>query len=436
MRLFVLFLAVVLSFAVLRWLRPGPAEAAGGEAAAPPLEAGLDGGSSGGGARFLTPPARDAAEPSLTWQDRSAQEPARSRPTVETPWPVAKATPGAADELAVAAALVHGSAADVQAVSKVLGEDRGRLAEAFAWTLVGERQMALSLSSEIDRDGLDPHERALFEAALTGKAVTAASSRSMGPLARAMEMALLAREAAAALEAHDWKAAAGGYSKLLVEELGAPWAADPTTLAAWTSGLDEAQRHHRWDPRGDWPGVEVEVEGGDSLISVRKRFLAQRPEAVMCTGLIERANAVRGYLQPGQVLRVPTDAPRMYVDLEARWALFFLGDEVAGSWPVCIGRPGEETPPGDYQARNKIENPPWMKVGQEAIPFGDPRNPLGTRWIGWEQDGRSTSYGFHGTTDPASIGTAGSDGCIRLRNEDVEVLFKVLPEGAQIRVEG
>lgn len=429
MRLFVLFLAVVLSFAVLRWLSPGSAEAGAGADVPPALEAGLD---PTGEPRFLTPPGgRGATTPSRA-EAAPAQDP--PRPQVETPWPVARATPGEADELAVAAALVHGSAADVQGVSRTLGEDRGRLAEAFAWTLVGERQMALSLSGDIDRDALDPHERALFEAALTGQAVSEASAGSASPVARAMEMALLAREAAAALEAHEWKDAARDYSRLLVAELGAPWAADPATLAAWTHGLDQAQAHHRWDPRGDWPGVEMDVQGGDSLISVRKRFLAERPEAVMCTGLIERANDVRGYLQPGQKLRVPTDPARMYVDLEARWALYFLGDEVAGSWPVCIGRPGEETPPGDYRVKNKIENPPWMKVGQEAIPYGDPRNPLGTRWIGWEQDGRQTSYGFHGTTDPSSIGTAGSDGCVRLRNEDVEVLFKVLPEGAQIRV--
>jgi hypothetical protein len=251
-----------------------------------------------------------------------------------------------------------------------------------------------------------------------------------------MELSLLAREARRALEAHEWPAAARAYSRVLVGELEAPWKADPGLLARWTAGLDEAQAHHRWDPRGEWPAVEITVESGDSLISIRKRFLAQRPEALMCTGLIERANGIQGYLQPGQVLRVPTDPARVHVDLAARWALFFLGDEVAASWPVCIGRPGEETPPGDYTAKDKIEDPPWMKVGQEAIPFGDPRNPLGTRWIGWQQDGRKTSYGFHGTTEPSSIGGAESDGCVRLRNEDVEVLFRILPEGAPIRVVG
>jgi lipoprotein-anchoring transpeptidase ErfK/SrfK len=156
----------------------------------------------------------------------------------------------------------------------------------------------------------------------------------------------------------------------------------------------------------------------------------------MCTGLIERANRLKGILQPNQVLRIPTEPVRVVVDLEACWALFFIGDEVAAAWPVGIGRPGEETPAGSYTVRNKLENPPWMKEGQEPIPFGDPRNPLGTRWIGWDKDGAKTSYGFHGTWEQESIGHAASDGCVRLLNQDVEQLFQILPEGAPILIQG
>ena len=154
----------------------------------------------------------------------------------------------------------------------------------------------------------------------------------------------------------------------------------------------------------------------------------------MCTGLIERANRLNGFLQPGQVLRVPTESVRVLVDLSACWALYLIGDEVAGSWPVGIGRSGEETPTGEYQAGDKLENPPWMKTGQPMVPFGDPANPLGTRWIGWFQRGVKTSYGFHGTTEPESIGQPSSDGCVRFHNADVEELFRILPEGTPILV--
>lgn len=72
-----------------------------------------------------------------------------------------------------------------------------------------------------------------------------------------------------------------------------------------------------------------------------------------------------------------------------------------------------------------------MRPGHAPVPYGDPGNPLGTRWIAW--DGRQ-GFGFHGTWSPETVGTAASDGCIRLRNEDVERLFEILPQGAEIDV--
>lgn len=296
--------------------------------------------------------------------------------------------------------------------------------------------MAHSLAAKLERGAGSERERALLEAALEGKVALPAGASGTTPVAYAMELALLAREAHAALGRKDHRAAAGLFSDLLVGDLDAPFAPDRAALAHWTEGLNQAQRDYRWNPQGGWPGVELEVASGDTLIGVRKRFLATHPEARMCTGLIERANRLSGHLQPGQKLRIPTDPARILVDLEARWALYFLGDEVAAAWPVGIGRPGEETPPGEYTAIEKTERPSWMKVGQDPIPFGDPRNPLGTRWIGWSRAGTKTTYGFHGTKDPESIGQAASDGCVRFLNGDVEELFQILPEGAPIAVQG
>jgi hypothetical protein len=341
----------------------------------------------------------------------------------------------AEDEVQVAAALLHGTPAEVQAAAASLPRDRALLLESFSWAAAGERKLALSLSERIDRDSVDGRERALFEAALTGRAPAPASAPA-GPVSLAMEMSLRAREAQQALEARRHPEAAAAFSRLLIGELEAPWSPDRRLLAEWTRGLDEAQREHRWNPRSAWPAVEMKVESGDNLIELRLRYLSEHPGARMCTGLIERANRLKGFLQPGQVLKVPTEPVRVVVDLEACWSLFLVGEEVAAAWPVGIGRPGEETPPGSYTVRNKLENPPWMKEGQEPIPFGDPRNPLGTRWVGWSREGAKTSYGFHGTWDQDSVGRAASDGCVRLLNEDVEELFQILPEGAPVDVRG
>jgi len=422
MRALLLFSVVALSVVLLRLWSSEPVQ----EADASVVEA---------SARFLAPPQGAAT---LVQQEVAAPsgKVAAANPAAIKPDPLVEGQARDEAELAVAAALVHGTPADVQAAATRLPRPRALMAEAFAWAMAGEHELAVSLSSSIPRGESPAGEEALLESALSGKAAAPASSGSGSSLQLAMEMLLLARDARELMASGQHASAAKGFSSLLVSELEAPWIADDGVLEEWSRELNEAQSHHRWNPRGSWPAVELEVKSGDSLISIRKRYLAEHPNSLMCTGLIKRANDVKGFLQPGQVLRIPTDEVRVLVDLSARWALYFLGDEASGAWRVGVGRAGEETPPGDYAVKDKIENPPWMKVGQEAIPFGDPRNPLGTRWIGWEQAGRKTSYGFHGTTSPESIGKAESDGCVRFRNEDIEVLFDILPEGAPIRIQG
>ena len=59
---------------------------------------------------------------------------------------------------------------------------------------------------------------------------------------------------------------------------------------------------------------------------------------------------------------------------------------------------------------------------------------FGTRWLGlnvpWGQ------YGIHGTNKPGLIGKNVSSGCIRMRNEDVEALFEIIPEGTIVQIYG
>jgi lipoprotein-anchoring transpeptidase ErfK/SrfK len=58
-------------------------------------------------------------------------------------------------------------------------------------------------------------------------------------------------------------------------------------------------------------------------------------------------------------------------------------------------------------------------------------NPIGTRWMGLSKDG----YGIHGTNAPASIGHAASHGCIRMRQQDLEELFDLIPVGTAVKIE-
>ena len=59
----------------------------------------------------------------------------------------------------------------------------------------------------------------------------------------------------------------------------------------------------------------------------------------------------------------------------------------------------------------------------DPIAGGVPNNPLGTRWIGISYKG-GWKYGIHGNSNPRSIGTYASMGCVRMFNSDVEKLYE------------
>lgn len=329
---------------------------------------------------------------------------------------------------------------DLEGIQALLGEDSGlseerrQLLFALASLVIGQEDAARAALDQLEDARDVTSEELAFLRAATGpstRPAPAAATVRANPLLLGTRLGIRQREADSARFAEHHRAAAEGYSDLIREELRAPWTPDQDALRRWAVHLDVAQAQHRWNRHGEWPSFEVSVRPGDSLTLIRKRIIAERPQMNLCTGLIAAVNQTGEYLQPDQVLRIPTDPVRTEVYISARWVLYLHGDEVLTAWPCTVGRPGHETPPGKYTAGTKQENPSWMRSGYAPVPFGDPENPLGTRWISWE--GR-VGYGYHGTWEPEAIGTAASDGCVRLRNEDVERLFEILPVGADIDV--
>ncbi len=283
------------------------------------------------------------------------------------------------------------------------------------------------------------------EAAAEGTATSAPDAGSLGTGSTTSATAtpaavgdegLAEQRASELLQAGAYAEAAGVLSRLMLAHVDAG-RDDRAALARWAALLAEAQTHHRWNPKGAWPAIEVTVQSGDSLIAIRKRTLEGRPGLLLCTGEIVRANRLASStaIRPGASLRLPTQTPSMRVDLSAMWAFYCFGDEIAAAFEVGVGREGSETRPGVYTIGTKQENPMWSPVGREPVAFDDPQNPLGTRWLAWNLEGRGTSLGFHGTNDPSSVGQRVSEGCIRMRNAEVEQLFEILPMGAEVRVQ-
>lgn len=107
------------------------------------------------------------------------------------------------------------------------------------------------------------------------------------------------------------------------------------------------------------------------------------------------------------------------------------------TFPVGIGKEGFDTPTGIYNITSKVEGPIWRIPDSirpeypdlpDYVPQG-PDNPLGKYWMEL-----GNGYGIHGTNSPFGIGRKVTHGCIRLYPEDIEVLFKFVRYGANVKI--
>jgi L,D-transpeptidase ErfK/SrfK len=145
------------------------------------------------------------------------------------------------------------------------------------------------------------------------------------------------------------------------------------------------------------------------------------------------------------------DRPQLelVLDRRGRQLRVLLRGQELRRFPVAVGRPGWETPVGEFQVLELVEDPVWEHPATgERVPPG-PSNPLGSRWIGFHHDcqGRSgfngrehlvvegcVSSGFHGTPNRGSVGQAVSHGCVRLLDEHVRDLFELVELGTPVTV--
>ena len=176
-----------------------------------------------------------------------------------------------------------------------------------------------------------------------------------------------------------------------------------------------------------------EVQPGDSLSRIATK-VCKRDHYFH--ELIMRVNGIRDAkrIQAGQKLKIPTGTFSTLIQRDARRLTILLNGHYIKEYPVTVGAPATPTPLGKFSiANNKKVNPEWYSDGH-VYKYGDPRNILGTRWVGFEETDQHQGYGIHGTHDPNSIGQATSNGCVRMLNEDVEEIFGMLMPGDSVEI--
>ena len=131
---------------------------------------------------------------------------------------------------------------------------------------------------------------------------------------------------------------------------------------------------------------------------------------------------------PGSIV-VSQSARKLYLVLDRGAAIVY---------PVAVAKRGMEWT-GLAHVATKYVEPDWSPPDRvrrdhprlpDVVPGGAPNNPMGARAIALDRD----EIAIHGTTEAmrASIGTAASYGCIRMRNEDVIDLYDRVSVGALV----
>jgi len=168
--------------------------------------------------------------------------------------------------------------------------------------------------------------------------------------------------------------------------------------------------------------VKHKVKFGDTLNRIAKKHNTTVELIMKANGLADTN------IKAGTELKVQNSNFSVLVDKSKKTLTLKSDDEVIKIYPIATGT-NDSTPTGVFRGVNKIVNPPWY-TPEGIIPPESPKNILGTRWYGLSEKG----YGIHGTTEPESIGTSSTQGCVRMLNEDIEELYSILPVGTEVEI--
>ncbi|MFB0768002.1 L,D-transpeptidase family protein [Aeromonas salmonicida] len=206
----------------------------------------------------------------------------------------------------------------------------------------------------------------------------------------------------------------------------------------------------------DLPGANSRLVGENMEYVVPAEENGQPLEAVAAKFQLGLTNMLEAnpkadplLLQAGEKLVIPhqlilPDAPREGIVLnvaEMRLYYYPKGKKVVEVLPIGIGQLGTDTPENWVTSvQRKKAGPTWTPTPKmhaeyaargESLPAvwpAGPDNPMGlfALYIG-------KMYAIHGTNAQFGIGLRVSHGCVRLRNEDIEYLFKQIPVGTRVQ---
>lgn len=176
------------------------------------------------------------------------------------------------------------------------------------------------------------------------------------------------------------------------------------------------------------------TQPGDTLESIAKRYsvpwqLLGRINGLMPVDAPSADETTKDQPLPQgmelKVVRGPFDA---VVRLDRHELTLMLKNRYAGRFPIGVGRDQPKLD-GSYQVLDKTSNPTYYGPDNVTIGPNDPKNPLGSAWIGL-----TDRIGIHGTNDPQTIGRDGNRGSISVSERSLQDLYGILSVGSRVTV--
>ena len=171
------------------------------------------------------------------------------------------------------------------------------------------------------------------------------------------------------------------------------------------------------------------VQPGDVLANIAKQF-GTNYELIM---RINRKSNTR--INVGERLKILTGKTIVLVSKTDFTLTLLLNDHYVKQYRIGVGK-DNKTPEDKFEVKNKLKEPTWFSPHGGVYQYGHEENILGTRWIGFKDKPDLYGFGIHGTTQPESIGTASSNGCVRMINNDVEELYDFITLDTEIIIQG
>jgi len=202
-----------------------------------------------------------------------------------------------------------------------------------------------------------------------------------------------------------------------------PWRPNGTSLVAHVRvrriavyGSPRAKRPKLTLSRHDWRGTQRAFLVRANWHDWVRVYLPTRPNGSL--GWVRR-----------QALRVYTDRYRLVIRVRRHRLQLWEKRHLVATYPVAVGTSSTPTPRGVFYVVELLQPPdPGGTYGPYSFGLSAHSNVL--RYFAGG-DGR---VGLHGTNEPGLIGSSVSHGCIRLRNEAVRRLARILPLGTPVYI--